>query len=193
MAAIGTRGSTIRLISGLYLDLADPRPEHFTFADIAGGLSKICRFGGQIDSFYSVAQHSVLCSYVAEHQCRAREVQAACLLHDAAEAFVGDMVRPLKELVPGFKAIEDRIFEVIWAKYMRPFSWNRLAGEVKEIDNSMLFAERDCLFRKKDDEIWYGENEVEKINLKAIVSLSPGDAMKAFFDRAEELEIVSAN
>lgn len=183
MAAIGTRGNTIRLISGLYLDLADPRPEHFTFKDIAGGLSKICRFGGQIDTFYSVAQHSVLCSEVAYQQNCGIDVQIACLLHDAAEAFVGDMVRPLKEMVPGFKAIEDQLFQVIWGKYMSS-SWERLSVDVKQIDNSILFAERDSLFSKKDGEVWHGEHEIRKIEGLVISPMGPRDAREAFIRRA---------
>lgn len=191
MAAIGTRGNTIRLISGLYLDLSDPRPEHFTFADIAGGLSKICRFGGQIDRFYSVAQHSVLCARVAETAGCSSDEQIACLLHDAAEAFVGDMVRPLKELIPGFKAVEDRLFAVIWSKYMGRVAWGSVASVVKQIDNSMLFAERDRLFFKKDDEIWFGEDEVQAIEHLAILPMLPNEARRIFHCTAERLGIAT--
>mgnify|MGYP000629654760 FL=1 len=60
MGAFGCVNNTIRLVSGHYLDLANPMPDQFEIDDIAGGLSRICRFGGQCPQFYSVAEHSIV-------------------------------------------------------------------------------------------------------------------------------------
>jgi hypothetical protein len=69
----------------------DPRPEDIDICDIAASLAKLCRYTGHTKSFYSVAQHSVLVSTLvpAEHA-------RWGLLHDAAEAYTGDMGRPMK-------------------------------------------------------------------------------------------------
>lgn len=68
-------------------------PSGLGIGDIAGALSNICRFNGHTDKFYSVAAHSML---VADKVPGGPETKLIALLHDAAEAFVGDMPSPLK-------------------------------------------------------------------------------------------------
>ena len=104
--AFGCVNNTMRLRSGCYFDLADPKPEHFRFADIAGALAKTCRFGGQIEHFYSVAEHSVHCAAQGESDGLPLGTQAALLMHDAAEAFTGDIIKPLKIMLPRYSTIE---------------------------------------------------------------------------------------
>ena len=100
-------GPTMMLHSGATLDFLDPATSQFTLGDIAHGLSNICRYAGQCDEFYSVAEHSVLVSEVTE------QFKLEALMHDAAEAFLGDVTRPLKQLLPDFKIIERNIQQVI--------------------------------------------------------------------------------
>src|SRR5262245_14828098 len=76
-------GPTIMLYSGAWFDFLAPSESAFTIEDIAHGLSNICRYSGQCKRFYSVAEHSLLVSEVAEG------FEFAALLHDAAEAFIG--------------------------------------------------------------------------------------------------------
>ena len=90
--------------SGRQVSLLNPKPEQIDIGDIAHGLAFQCRFNGQTSRFYSIAQHSMMvASMLPDH------LKLAGLLHDAAEAYVGDVVQPLKALLPDFQAIEERI------------------------------------------------------------------------------------
>lgn len=91
----------ITLRSGQRVDLLDPQPEQIRIDDIAHALSHICRWGGHGRTFYSVAEHSIILSYHVSDPLWG-------LLHDATEAYVGDMVRPLKRVMPWFEQIEAR-------------------------------------------------------------------------------------
>lgn len=159
--AFGCVKNTIRLRSGSYFDFLEPRPEQFTLGDIAGALSKICRFGGQIESFYSVAEHSFHCAELGAKDGLPLDAQAALLLHDAAEAFIGDVVKPLKIMLTEYGEIERRVEAVIAEKFLIDF--RREDTSIREIDHAMLIAERRALFTKDEVE-WCGENEVRKID-----------------------------
>lgn len=95
------------LASGALFDLLDPEGSDFTLYDIAHGLGRVCRFAGQTNRFYTVAEHCVHVSRLVgvEDATLAR----AALLHDGAEAFIGDVTRPLKALLPDYKAVEARV------------------------------------------------------------------------------------
>ena len=153
--------NTIRLLSGQYLDLADPNPNQFTFNDIAGALSKICRFGGQVERFYSVAEHCVRCARQAREDGFPLDTQMACLMHDAAEAFCGDVVKPLKIMLREYADIEARIEAVIAEKFMIDF--RREEEIVHEIDHAMLINERRHLF-SADQVVWVGEKAVRRLD-----------------------------
>ena len=134
----GIHGSTICTHSGLYFDFTDPRPEQIEISDIAWALAHICRFGGHTKQFYSVAQHCVLAARHIEHPAWARDA----LLHDASEAYTGDMVRPLKNLLPEFKEIELRIEMAIAKKFNTAWSREKAAPWVKKVDLVLLKTEQ---------------------------------------------------
>ena len=90
----------------------EPRIDDIEIEDIAHGLAYQCRFNGQTSSFYSVAQHSVLVASLVP-----KELKLAALLHDAAEAYLGDVVKPLKLLVPEFSQIEKRVMAIIGERF----------------------------------------------------------------------------
>lgn len=158
----GCDGNTISLRSGRYLDLADPQPDQFTFADIAGGLSKICRFGGQVNRFYSVAEHCWHCCGLAKSDGQRLDTQVAVLMHDAAEAFIGDCVKPLKIMLSEYAAIERRIEAAIAEKFCIDF--DRESYVIHEIDHAVLIAERKKLF-SRDEVKWTGEDDVRRVDL----------------------------
>ena len=105
---------TIGLINGDRLNLLDPDPDKIHITHIAAALSKLCRFGGQCFNFYSVGEHSV---HVSDCCFNNAELALAGLLHDASEAYMQDIVTPLKSLLPKYKQIEKRLQKVIFKKY----------------------------------------------------------------------------
>jgi len=136
-------GPTMLLFSGVYFDFLDPEGSAFTIEDIAHGLAMTCRFGGQCRRYYSVAEHSVHVSRSVS-----REAAFAALMHDAQEAFVGDVIKPLKDLLPDYRKVEDRIEAAVFSRFGLSLP---LPSEVAEADMAMLATEQIQLMRNRDD------------------------------------------
>ncbi len=94
-----------RLHSGHDIDPLNVKPADITIEDIAHGLSMTCRFAGQCRLYYSVAQHSVLVSTLVPES-----MALWGLLHDASEAYLGDIYGPLKQYLPNYLAIENHLW-----------------------------------------------------------------------------------
>jgi hypothetical protein len=125
----------------------DPRPDDICIEDIAHGLSMCCRYAGQCPKFYSVAEHSV---YVAEWMLDGRSRRALVgLLHDASEAYLGDMTRPVKRRMPEYQAAEKRLQRCIHERFgLLDIAENpELVGQVKHYDDAMLITERLQFFK----------------------------------------------
>jgi 5'-deoxynucleotidase YfbR-like HD superfamily hydrolase len=111
----------------------DPRPEDLNLADIAHALSNICRYGGHCKNFYSVAEHCVLMS---EKVTGRNKLWA--LLHDATEAYLMDLPRPIKPYLPGYAEYETKLMKCIAERYGLPYE---MPAEVKDADNRIIFDE----------------------------------------------------
>lgn len=159
--------------SGKHFDLIDPQPDMVDALDIAHGLAFICRFNGQCDYFYSVAQHSVLVSQIVPP-----EVALEALLHDAAEAYIGDVTRPLKLLLPDYRAIEQRVEWAIRAAFDLP---SKQSPAVKQADLTLLATERRDLMPSDATE-WAVTNGIRPLN-KSIHALHPNHAETIFLKR----------
>lgn len=116
------------------VNLNAPAANVISVEDIAHALSHICRFNGHIQQFYSVAEHCVLLSKMVPE-----EYALAALMHDAAEAYTGDLTRPMRQLVD-IGPIEERFNEVIREKYRINIRFD--CDEIVRADKRMLVTER---------------------------------------------------
>lgn len=174
----GVVGATIILASGNHFDFLNPESCEFLITDIARGLSNTCRYGGQLHRFYSVAQHSYHVSLLVEPR-----YALEGLMHDAAEAYVGDMVGPLKQLVPDYKAIEERTERAIADRFGLRFDECRAA--LKVADLRMLHTEQRDLTAGKGQN-WNGLSGYEPLDC-TLTPLSPVTAEITFLERYWEL------
>jgi hypothetical protein len=109
------RGIPMQLLSGKAFYVTDPKPEDIDILDIAHSLSMQCRYNGHTKGFYSVAEHSVLVANLVPPRLR---LQA--LLHDASEAYVGDVIRPIKRLLKNRPQIDDAAFLALQSVIAEP-------------------------------------------------------------------------
>ena len=130
--------------SGRAFDLLAPAAADIQLADIAWALSHLCRFTGHTRTFYSVAEHCIRTAWLVEPQ---HKLEA--LLHDATEAYLGDVSTPLKTLLPEYKRIEARLGMAIRQRFGLPVDESR---EVKRADLRMLATERRHLMPPTDIE-----------------------------------------
>jgi len=133
------RGNWMQTYTGRQFWPIDPRPEEVDLDDIAHALANACRFAGHCESFYSVAEHSLLVSLVVppEHALTA-------LLHDATEAYLVDIPRPLKPYLPGYKELEARVWDAIAQKFELP---REMPPCVKDADSALLLAEQQQIMK----------------------------------------------
>lgn len=156
----------IRVNSGGYLDFNNPKPEQFTFADITRGLCREHRFCGQTTMPFTVAMHLLNCLDVAKRDGVDIDTMKAVLMHDASEAFLRDIPKPLKVLLPDYQYIEERISSVIYEKYGINMTDPAILKYVRDVDHEMLINEKKALFAP-DKYTWPDEHEVRQhsINL----------------------------
>ena len=121
--------------SGILVDVLNPMPSDFEIYDIAHSLSQLCRFGGHSREFYSVAQHSI--RVAAELP---SGLQLAGLLHDASEAYLIDVPRPVKKHLPEYCKIEEHLLDVLFKQFGIKLD-NKSAELVKTADDAVLWAE----------------------------------------------------
>lgn len=166
----------ILLSSGNYFNLLAPDESDFTILDIAHALSNLCRFNGHTREFYSVAQHSVLVSQIVPF-----EDQMSGLMHDATEALVGDMVRPFKNILPDYRAIE----KSVEAAVLKRLGISSIPASVTHADLILLATERRDLL-PKDDRQWALLDGISPLSA-TIEPWAPARAEFEFLNRYDHL------
>ena len=155
-----------------------PAVEDICIQDIAHALAHVCRFGGHCRQFYSVAQHSLHVSRLVSPP-RA----LAGLLHDATEAYLGDMVRPLKRSMPDYRRAEHDLWAVIARRFGVPVE---LPLEIKQADNVALMTERRDLLVPSPHS-WDSDGTDCAPDSEKIVPLPPSVARRRFLQRFSNL------
>lgn len=144
--------STLRLATGQLVNIFKLTPEQVRFWDFGWALHNIVRFGGHAPLRWDVLSHSALVWGLAKRELgdaftEDYDLQAALLLHDAGEAYVGDMPRPIKNVPEAqfFRSAEDRILKTIYKRFGLDFDkvdWTL----IKRFDNQALFIEMAVMF-----------------------------------------------
>jgi hypothetical protein len=176
-----SRGGWIQTYTGRQFWPGNPRTEDIELEDIAHALSNLCRFGGHCTNFYSVAQHSVLVADTVPVRHR-----KWALLHDASEAYLVDLPRPLKRygaLGVAYLDLEKRVMSVICDRFGLE---QQMPAEVYAADNVVLATEKRDLMRACP-ESWVELSEPLTFNIHL---LAPADAKKQFLYCARELGII---
>ena len=131
--------------SGRKINIDNISERDICIEDIAHHLTKICRYGGALplDAHYSVATHSINLYYYAKFKGYGKDVKKALLLHDSSEAYLGDIIRGLKHLLPDYQVIEMKINNIINKKYNVRLGMSPL---IKELDTRIVLDEVDKFF-----------------------------------------------
>ena len=177
-------GPYLQTVSGRWVNPFDPDPKQLDAGDIARALANQCRFGGHSRVFYSVAQHSVIVSQLVEQRGGDAEDVFAALMHDASEAYLGDMPHPIKHrsaLGVAFKAAEDHLEAAIRER----FRIKADVPEIKRADRALLATERRAF--SAENWHWPELEGVEPLELE-LEAWPPDEAAQAFAERYAELD-----
>ena len=135
------KNSWIQTYTGKKIFPLIPNKDEIDIIDIANSLGKICRYNGHTLKFYSVAEHSV---YISQNVSKKNAMWG--LMHDAAEAYLGDIPSPIKRHLNDFKQYEENLLKCIADKFN--LYWP-IPKEVKEIDRLILHDESNQIMESK--------------------------------------------
>lgn len=131
-------GMEINTYSGICFEPMKVSAKDICIEDIAHALSLMCRGCGHLKYFYSVAQHSVNCAREARERGWTKRVILGCLLHDASEAYIADIIRPVKAHLENYLEIEGMFLDAIFARYgLDDFTQDEWL-QVRDIDDTIL-------------------------------------------------------
>lgn len=152
------QGDWCECYSGIQFWPFDPRPDEVCLDDIAHSLSQMCRYGGHCSFFYSVAQHSLIVENEMQKAGYNSLIRFYGLMHDAAEAYMIDVPKPIKKQITMFSYWENNILEVIWEHYgvLKPNETHQFVIDL--FDNSVLKAEADILMKQTHP--WYFGHDI---------------------------------
>lgn len=172
----------IQTVSGRKFPLLDIDLDAIVIEDIAHALSMLCRFNGQCERFYSVAEHSVHVSIEI-----APNLAIVGLMHDAAEAYLGDVPSPLKGQLRDFKVIEDRLIDAIGVKFgfAMPEAGTDEERELKRADKQLLIDEKAAIMAPQPEPWPPGAPPVK--DPSRIEGWPPEMAKARFLERFREL------
>ena len=128
----------LKTYMGKKVDPLTVEPEDITLEDIAHALSLMCRGNGQVVHFYSVGQHCINCAKEAKARGWSERLQLGCLLHDAAEAYMSDLITPIKVHMPEYYEMEDRFLKAVYEKFGLSDLSKEEWDQIMEVDRALL-------------------------------------------------------
>lgn len=131
----------ITTFSKLKFNPINPNKKDISIDDIAHSLSLLTRANGHFPEFYSVAQHCILCCEESIARGYSNKVSLACLLHDASEAYMSDITRPVKKNLPKYLDIEENLQGIIYNNFLGENLNEKEVDLVNVIDNTLLYNE----------------------------------------------------
>ena len=182
-----------RMLSGRRLDLLDPSPMDIEIEDIAHGLARVARWNGQTsgDWAFSVAQHSVLVERLFNrfYPDMSRQWRLACLLHDAAEFVIGDMITPFKTILADeYKAVESRLTVAVHIRFGLPGMLpDHVNKAIKRADKVAAFLEATQLAGFSEAEARKAIARPRDVPPIKIKPQQPQDAAEAYLRRFKYL------
>lgn len=131
----------IMTYTGIFMDPLCPKEEEICLEDIAHALSMLSRANGHFPEVHTVAQHCMECYAEAKARELSEEMQMFCLLHDGAEAYLGDFIRPVKERMPAYISAEKKLLQMIYRKFIGRLPDEEEEKMIREIDHTLLYFE----------------------------------------------------
>lgn len=169
----------MQTFTGVRFTPLEPQVEDIDIRDIAHSLAYQCRYAGHTRKFLSIAEHCWHLSHLVSDKNK-----LIALLHDATEAYVADVPRPLKPFLPNYYEIEDKVYEAIAERYGLPVL---IPDEVHEADTRILLDERNQFMTKSPSPIGDGwPDHMEPFGI-TIHGWPPSQAEDMFLRRFEEL------
>jgi 5'-deoxynucleotidase YfbR-like HD superfamily hydrolase len=187
------KAAWVETFTGRHVFPLNPRKEDIALMDIAHGLSHICRFTGQTSEFWSVAQHSLLVDeLISEDYGESNiEIRLAALLHDATEAYLSDIARPLKLCMPQYKEDEARLEAVIADRFNMAYPWPKA---IKKADTVALTIEAHDLMPSKGRDWHFDVEELRQgRQIRKDLFASPKAIKTEFLRRVNSLLIAKGS
>ena len=131
----------ITTYSKIHFAPLEPKEKDISIEDIAHALSLMCRANGHFKEFYSVGQHCIYCCEEAIKRGYSNTVALACLLHDASEAYLADITRPVKRNLKNYLEIEEVLQNAIYEKYIGRELTKEEQELISLVDDAMLYNE----------------------------------------------------
>ncbi len=173
---------TITTYTGHKFNPMDPQMETLDIRDIAHALSLTCRGNGHVKQFFSVGQHCIMCAREAMARGYSKRVILGCLLHDASEAYMSDVPRPFKEVLPEYVKLEEKLIDLIYTRFIGSTLTEEEMKLVSRVDDAVLYYDMLELFG-----IYWGEKSVLEVNPDYTV-LPFEEVEKTYLELFEEIQ-----
>lgn len=171
-------GPRIAVYGGGYFNLLEPETTPVSIEAIANGLGNTCRFAGQCEGYYSVAEHSVWASYMV-----APGFEYEALMHDSSEGLIHDITKPLKLTLSDYQKVEQRVETAFAAQYGFTVP---MPDPVRTVDLRMLATEQMQIMGHTEE--WLLAEGHKPFDDLQIRRFTPAYAKKLFLERYHELK-----